>query len=123
MLPQRVGDSGIFNVPANVPSSIHLLSLDSVAVETTVSSEQKRVLLRVLNIHQRGEGPHAVPALFTLKGLLAVSPSRICVRDAVEVTLNGVAECDKSAHVEENEEIFLGPLQIRTFQVTLAACK
>ena len=105
-------------IASKIPNSIHLLSLDRVGVETTIHEKSNNVLLRVANVYQKNEGPHATDVSFELSDLLLTSG--ICIIESVEVPLNGVAV--NARKIAANEMITLTPLQIRTFDVVLKEC-
>lgn len=105
-------------IASKIPNSIHLLSLDRVGVETTIHEKSNNVLLRVANVYQKNEGPHATDVSFELSDLLLTSG--ICISESVEVPLNGVAV--NARKIAANEMITLSPLQIRTFDVVLKEC-
>ena len=104
---------------ARLPPNVHLLSLDRVAVETTIpTTKAGRVILRLRHVSQVGEaGDFSSPATVDLTSLL---PAPLKLVDIVELPLNGIG-VGVEITAEKAATLQLQPLQIRTFEATIAS--
>lgn len=107
----RVSPGG--SAPA-IPDAIHMLSLDRVGVETTDPKRASRVLLRLMNIYQEGEG--AAPGAVKVQLDALLSPAGVEIDDVIELPLNGVGQGEP---VDVGTPVAFDPLQIRTFELTI----
>lgn len=113
----------VAQMPGGLPPGLHLLSLDRVGVETSdPAAEGDHFLMRLANLYQHGEGPHAVTLKIDVGTVL--SATGVCLSSITEVPLNGISRAGVGAgqQLDVKDTIDLDPLQIRTFDVTLQGC-
>ena len=103
---------------ARLPPNVHLLSLDRVAVETTLpATKAARVVLRLRHVSQAGEAGDFSNT--TTVDLTALLPAPLKLLDVVELPLNGIG-AGVAMTPESATTLQFQPLQIRTFEATVS---